>query len=296
MVVMSSFVNHVTSAYSSCVAKCRRAVAAKASKPTLPSSYTLPEVWAGDPSSMGGTFGAVNQPTAGARFVAPLPVGKKPLQLYSLGTPNGQKVTIMLYECLLDDKFDSWEINIGQLHQFSSGFVDVNPNSKIPALTDADGPGGNNVNVFETGSILLYLAEKTGKFIPTDPVKRIECMNWLMWNMGTAPYLGQFGHFYKYAPVHIEYGVDRYAMEAKRIVDVLDHLLENRQFIVGEEVTIADFAIFPWVVCLLRGYNAGVFLKLDSYTHVKAWCDRMMSRPNVRRGMQHSYGKWDPNK
>jgi len=255
-------------------------------KPTLPSSYKLPSVWE-PPSEMGGTFGSINRPTAGSRFERELPRGEHPLQLYSLGTPNGQKVTILLEE-LHDEiglEYDAWKINIGQQDQFSSGFVKVNPNSKIPALLDYSVDTDSPIRVFETGSILLHLAEKHGKFIPKDPRQKAECLNWLFWNIGTAPVLGGgFGHFYKYAPVHIEYAVNRFSMETKRIVDVLDQHLASNNYVAGDEYSIADMAIFPWVECLETGYKASEFLELDKYKNVSRWRRVIGLRPAVKRG------------
>ena len=257
-------------------------------KPTVPESYTVPKVWT-VPESMGGKFGSMNKPTAGARFERKLPKGEHPLQLYSLGTPNGQKVTILLEE--LGIEYDAWKISFDKLDQFGSDFVKVNPNSKIPALMDySQSPP---LRVFETGSILLYLAEKEGKFIPTDQYKRTECMNWLFWQIGTAPYIGGgFGHFYKYAPTHYEYAVNRFTMETKRIVDVLDKHLEGKEYICGDEYTIADIATFPWIGCLDWGYNAKEFLQLDDYKNVKQWLERIQARPAVKRGQRvNGFGK-----
>eukprot|EP01061_Rhynchopus_euleeides_P044767 TRINITY_DN787_c0_g1_i8.p1 TRINITY_DN787_c0_g1~~TRINITY_DN787_c0_g1_i8.p1 ORF type:complete len:280 (+),score=130.54 TRINITY_DN787_c0_g1_i8:55-894(+) len=250
-------------------------------KPTLPETYKVPEVWEA-PASSGGAFAGINRPTAGARTEEALPKGEHPLQLYSLGTPNGQKVTILLEE--LGVEYDAWKIG---LHgkQFTSGFVNANPNSKIPALLDyAADSSAEPLRVFESGSILLYLADKHKKFIPQDTRKRTEVVNWLMWQMGGAPFMGGgFGHFYKYAPVHIEYAVDRYAMETKRQLDVLDKQLDGKEYVTGE-YTIADMAIYPWVKCLDWGYNAATFLRLDSYKNVGAWMKRLQERSAVRRG------------
>eukprot|EP00515_Schizochytrium_aggregatum_P015553 CAMPEP_0202090344 /NCGR_PEP_ID=MMETSP0964-20121228/43342_1 /ASSEMBLY_ACC=CAM_ASM_000500 /TAXON_ID=4773 /ORGANISM="Schizochytrium aggregatum, Strain ATCC28209" /LENGTH=303 /DNA_ID=CAMNT_0048658493 /DNA_START=20 /DNA_END=931 /DNA_ORIENTATION=+ len=228
----------------------------------------------------------INRSDSGPRFEATLPCGNFPIQLYSLGTPNGQKVTILLEELGLP--YDAHFINIGRGDQFSSGFVAVNPNSKIPAMVDREGPDGNTVNLFESGSMLLYLAEKTGKFIPTDPVQRVECINWLMWQMGSAPYLGQFGHFYKYyAPKRkLSYPIERYTMEAKRIVDVLDKQLAKKQFVCGDQYTIADMAIYPWIRCLDSGYNAAALLDLASFHNVQAWKARIEARPAVQTGLK----------
>lgn len=252
-------------------------------KPTLPESYKLPEVWQ-PPKSSGGEWSGINRPWAGAREEEELPKGKHPLQLYSLGTPNGQKVTIMLEELGVD--YDAWKIPISG-KQFTSGFVKVNPNSKIPAMLDygADEQAGSDpLRLFESGSILLYLADKYKKFIPQDVRKRTEVINWLMWQMGGAPFIGGgFGHFYKYAPVHIEYAIDRYSMETKRQLDVLDKQLEGKEYVAGE-YSIADMAIFPWIGCIDWGYKASAFLQLDSYKNVSAWIKRMEARPAVRRG------------
>lgn len=257
-------------------------------KPTVPETYSVPKVWT-VPESMGGKFGGMNKPTAGARFERNLPKGEHPLQLYSLGTPNGQKVTILLEELGVD--YDAWKISFDKLDQFGSDFVKVNPNSKIPAMMDySQSPP---LRVFETGSILLYLAEKEGKFIPSDAYKRTECLNWLFWQIGTAPYIGGgFGHFYKYAPVHFEYAINRFTMETKRIVDVLDKHLEGKEYICGDEYTIADIATYPWIGCLDWGYNAKDFLQLDDYQNVKKWIERIEARPAVKRGRRvNGFGK-----
>jgi len=268
--------------------------------PTLPEGYKVPEVWA--PKDMGGPFGGLNRPTAGSRTDDALPKGEHALQLYSLATPNGQKVTILLEE--LGVEYDAWIIKILQASQFSKGFVGANPNSKIPAMldynpedksADAKAASGEPIRVFESGSILMYLAEKYGKFIPTNTRAKTECMNWLMWQMSTAPIIGGgFGHFYKYAPVKIEYAIDRFSMETKRILDVLDRHLGGKDdgvvkdYIVNGEYTIADMAIMPWIRCVTNpeGYNAAKFLDTDSYTHVNAWVDRLMARKAVARGMK----------
>jgi GST-like protein len=219
-----------------------------------------------------------------------LPVGRHPLQLYSLATPNGVKVTILLEELLAlghaGAEYDAWLIRIQQGEQFGSGFVGVNPNSKIPALLDRSGP--QPVRVFESGAILMYLAEKFGNaFLPTDPARRAECLSWLFWQMGSAPFLGGgFGHFYAYAPVKIEYAIDRYAMEAKRQLDVLDRRLAESEYIAGADYTVADMAIWPWYGALVRGvlYDAGEFLQVQEYTHVRRWADQLAARPAVQRG------------
>jgi len=240
-------------------------------------------------------MGGMNLPTAGKRFEKKLPRGEHDLQLYSLATPNGQKVTILLEE--LGIEYDAYVISIMQLEQFGSDFVDINPNSKIPALLDysvvtTDEP--TPLRVFETGSILLYLAEREQQFLPTDLRKKTECLNWLMWQMGSAPYLGGgFGHFYNYAPVKIEYAIDRFAMEAKRQVDVLDKHLEHKVYICDDEYTIADIAIFPWIRCLDQGYNATEFLQLQDYTNVQRWMNMMEAREAVQRGLRVNH--WGPD-
>jgi GST-like protein len=232
---------------------------------------------------MDGKFAAINQPTAGARKEAILPKGQHDLQLYSLGTPNGQKVTILMEELGID--YDAYKINIMEIDQFGSEFVVINPNSKIPALLDTS--MSPPLRVFETGSILLYLAEKQGAFIPKEVRKKTECMNWLMWQMGTAPYLGGgFGHFYNYAPIKIEYAIDRFTMETKRIVDVLDKHLAGKEYVCDDEYTIADMAIFPWIRCLSTGYNASEFLQLENYKNVQKWMATMQARPAVQRGLR----------
>jgi GST-like protein len=251
-------------------------------------AYVPPAVWTWNKAS-GGKFAHINRPIAGSTHERTLPIGRHPLQLYSLGTPNGIKVTILLEELLAlghaGAEYDAWLINIGEGDQFSSGFVDVNPNSKIPALMDRSGP--EPVRVFESGAILLYLAEKFGAFLPSAGAARAECLSWLFWQVGSAPFLGGgFGHFYAYAPVKIEYAIDRYAMESKRQLDVLNRLLATRPFIAGDEYTIADMAIFPWYGGVVKGwaYNATEFLSVHEYPHVLAWADRLWERPAVRRG------------
>jgi len=255
-------------------------------KPTLPETYVVPDVWA-EPSGEGAAFGGMNRPTAGARSEKELPKGEHPYQLYSLGTPNGMKVTILLEE--LGVEYDAWKINIMQLDQFTSGFVKLNPNSKIPAMYDYGVPGGEEpIRLFESASIMTYLSEKHGgQFIPKDPRAKAECMNWLFWQMGTAPFIGGgFGHFYKYAPIHIEYCVNRYAMEVKRILDVLDQHLAGKNFICGDEYTIADMAICPWIICIDVAYSAKEFLQLESYNNVMAWVARNKARKAVARGLR----------
>src|SRR5579864_7586262 len=237
---------------------------------TSPTEYTPPRVWTWDKAS-GGRFANINRPIAGPTHEKELPVGRHPLQLYSLGTPNGVKVTVMLEELLAlghhGAEYDAWLIKISEGDQFGSGFVAVNPNSKIPALVDRSGP--TPIRVFESGSILVYLAEKFGEFLPKDIAPRAECLSWLFWQMGSAPYLGGgFGHFYAYAPAKIEYAIDRYAMEAKRLLDVLDRRLAENRFVGGDRYSIADMAIFPWYGGLAKGwsYNAAEFLSVKEYT------------------------------
>jgi len=258
--------------------------------PSLPADYEPPKVWTWDRPS-GGQFASINRPIAGPTHDKLLPVGTHPLQLYSLGTPNGQKVTIMLEELLAAGhkgaEYDAWYIDIGEGDQFGSGFVEVNPNSKIPALLDRTDPAKPQ-RVFESGSILLYLAEKFGDFLPQDPAARTEALNWLFWQMGSAPFLGGgFGHFYMYAPVKIEYAIDRYAMETKRQYDVLDRHFAEHRFAAGDEYSIADMAIWPWYgnVALGRAYgDAASFLSLQEYKHVNRWVEEVAARPAVQRG------------
>ncbi|WP_422014580.1 glutathione-dependent disulfide-bond oxidoreductase [Reyranella sp.] len=252
------------------------------------SDYTPPKVWTWNKAS-GGRFANINRPIAGPTSEKELPVGKHPLQLYSLGTPNGQKVTIMLEELLAlghkGAEYDAWLIKIGEGDQFGSGFVAANPNSKIPALVDRSGP--NPVRVFESGAILLYLAEKFGALVPTESAKRAECLSWLFWQMGSAPYLGGgFGHFYAYAPTKIEYAIDRFAMETKRQLDVLDRRLAESKYLAGDAYTIADIAVWPWYGGLAKGllYGAGEFLAVHEYKNVQRWADEIGARPAVRRG------------
>lgn len=251
-------------------------------------SYTPPKVWTWTPGN-GGQFANINKPTAGATHDKDLPVGKHPFQLYSLATPNGVKVTVMFEELLAAGhkgaEYDAWLIRINEGDQFGSGFVSVNPNSKIPALMDHS--GDTPQRVFESGAILLYLAEKFGAFLPTDHAARTECLSWLFWQMGSAPYLGGgFGHFYAYAPEKIEYCIDRFAMEAKRQLDVLDKHLAEHAFMAGDEYTIADMAIWAWYGQLVLGrlYNAAEFLDVASYGHVLAWAEKIDARPAVKRG------------
>lgn len=252
------------------------------------SKYEPPKVWTWRQKN-GGQFANINRPVAGATHDKELPVGKHPFQLYSLATPNGVKVTVLLEELLAlghsGAEYDAWLINIGQGDQFGSGFVGVNPNSKIPALTDRSGDAP--LRVFESGAILLHLAEKFGAFIPADTAARAECLNWLFWQMGSAPYLGGgFGHFYAYAPEKFEYAIDRFSMEAKRQLDVLDRQLAATSYIAGEDYTIADIAIWSWYGQLVLGrlYNAAEFLDVESYTHVMRWAKAIDARPAVQRG------------
>ncbi len=250
--------------------------------------YVPPKVWTWDAES-GGTFASINRPIAGATHEQALPVGKHPLQLYSLATPNGQKVTILLEELLAlghtGAEYDAWLIKIGDGDQFGSGFVGVNPNSKIPALMDHSGAAP--IRVFESGAILQYLAEKFAAFFPAEPAARAECLSWLFWQMGSAPYLGGgFGHFYAYAPSKMEYPINRFAMEAKRQLDVLDKRLAVSEYIAGDEYTIADIAIWPWYGGLVKGrlYGAAEFLSVHEYKHVLRWADAIDARPAVQRG------------
>ncbi|MBV9861625.1 MAG: glutathione-dependent disulfide-bond oxidoreductase [Alphaproteobacteria bacterium] len=250
--------------------------------------YTPPQVWTWNKPS-GGRFASINRPISGSTHDKELPVGRHPLQLYSLGTPNGVKVTIMLEELLAlghsGAEYDAWLIRIGEGDQFGSGFVAINPNSKIPALVDRSGP--TPIRVFETGAILMHLAEKFGAFLPTEPASRAECLSWLFWQMGSAPYLGGgFGHFYAYAPVKIEYAIDRFAMETKRLLDVLDRRLAESEYVAGPAYTIADIAIFPWYGGLARfnQYGAAEFLGVHEYKNVQRWVDKLLERPAVKRG------------
>jgi GST-like protein len=253
------------------------------------SEYVPPKVWTWEAPS-GGQFASINRPTAGRTHDKDLPVGKHPLQLYSLATPNGQKVAIMLEELLARGhsgaEYDAWLIQIGEGDQFSSGFVGVNPNSKIPALVDRSGP--EPVRVFESGAILVWLAEKFGEFLPASGPERAETLSWLFWQMGSAPFLGGgFGHFYAYAPEKFEYPINRYAMEAKRQLDVLDRQLATREFIAGKNYSVADIAIWPWYgqLALSRIYgNAGEFLSVDEYRNVQRWARQIDQRPAVQRG------------
>jgi GST-like protein len=252
------------------------------------SDYTPPKIWTWNKAN-GGQFASINRPIAGPTHDKDLPVGRHPLQLYSLATPNGVKVTIMLEELLAlghsGAEYDAWLIRIGEGEQFGSGFVEVNPNSKIPALMDRSGP--KPIRVFESGSILVYLAEKFGAFLPTDAAARAECLSWLFWQMGSAPYLGGgFGHFYAYAPTKIEYAIDRFAMEVKRQLDVLDRRLAESEYLGGKDYTIADMAVWPWYGGLAKGwqYGAAEFLQVQDYKNVERWADAIFERPAVKRG------------
>lgn len=255
---------------------------------TEQTEYTPPQVWSWDKES-GGRFANINRPIAGATHEKDLPVGKHPLQLYSLGTPNGVKVTVMLEELLAlghsGAEYDAWLVRIDEGDQFGSGFVAANPNSKIPALMDHS--GAEPIRVFESGAILMYLAEKFGAFLPEDVATRAECLSWLFWLMGSAPYLGGgFGHFYAYAPVKIEYAIDRYAMEVKRQLDVLDRRLAETAYLAGDDYTIADIATWPWYGGMAKGvlYEAGEFLQVQDYTNVQRWTEAIAARPAVKRG------------
>ncbi len=255
---------------------------------TQTTAYTPPKVWTWEQPS-GGTFASINRPIAGPTHDQELPVGKHPLQLYSLATPNGVKVGIMLEELLAlghtGAEYDAWLIRIHQGEQFGTGFVQVNPNSKIPALMDRSGP--EPIRVFESGAILLYLAEKFGALLPTDSAHKAECLSWLFWQMGSAPYLGGgFGHFYAYAPAKFEYPINRFAMEVKRQMDVLNRRLADSRYLAGDDYTVADIAVWPWYGALAKGliYEAGEFLSVHEYTHVIRWADEIAQRPAVQRG------------
>ena len=261
--------------------------------------YTPPEIWTWDVEN-GGHFASINRPVAGATHDKALPVGKHPFQLYSLATPNGVKVTIMFEELLalgiMDAEYDAWLIRIEDGDQFGSGFVDVNPNSKIPALMDYSAK--TPIRIFESGAILLYLAEKFDVFLPSDGAARTECLCWLFWQMGSAPYLGGgFGHFYAYAPYKMEYPINRFTMETKRQLDVLDQRLGTVPFIGGSDYSIADMAIWPWYGQLVLGrqYNAGKFLDVDSYINVKKWAELIDARPAVQRGRMVNRVSGDPS-
>jgi GST-like protein len=252
------------------------------------SPYTPPKIWTWDKEN-GGHFANINRPIAGPTHDKELPVGRHPLQLYSMATPNGVKVTVMLEELLAlghrGAEYDAWLIRINQGDQFGSGFVAINPNSKIPALLDRSGP--TPIRVFESGAILMHLAEKFGAFLPKDGGARAECLSWLFWQMGAAPYLGGgFGHFYAYAPTKIEYAIDRFAMEVKRQLDVLDRRLAESAYLAGDDYTIADIAVWPWYGALAQGltYNAGEFLQVQEYVNVQRWTEQIARRPAVQRG------------
>ncbi|MFM8753552.1 MAG: glutathione-dependent disulfide-bond oxidoreductase [Phenylobacterium sp.] len=259
--------------------------------------YVPPKIWTWNREN-GGRFANINRPIAGPTHDKDLPVGRHPMQLYSLGTPNGVKVTVMLEELLAlghtGAEYDAWLIRINEGDQFSSGFVDINPNSKIPALLDRSGP--KPIRVFESGAILVHRAEKFGAFLPTEPGARAECLSWLFWQMGSAPYLGGgFGHFYAYAPMKIEYAIDRFAMEVKRQLDVLDRRLAQSEFIAGPDFTIADMAIWPWYGAMAKGelYGGGEFLQVQEYVNVNRWADAIGARPAVKRGraVNRPFGK-----
>jgi GST-like protein len=262
--------------------------------------YSPPKVWLWNKPS-GGRFANINRPIAGPTHDQALPVGKHPLQLYSLATPNGVKVTVMLEELLAlghaGAEYDAWLIRINEGQQFGSGFVAVNPNSKIPALMDRSDPQ-HPIRVFESGAILMYLAEKFGSaFLPTAPAQRAECLSWLFWQMGAAPYLGGgFGHFYAYAPAKIEYAIDRFAMEVKRQLDVLDRRLAESEYLAGDAYTIADIAVWPWYGALAKGllYESGEFLQVQEYTHVQRWTNQIAQRAAVRRGRMVNRVSGDP--
>jgi len=266
---------------------------------TETTDYTPPKVWTWNKEN-GGRFASINRPIAGPTHDKELPVGRQPLQLYSMATPNGQKVTIMLEELLAlghaGAEYDAWPINIGTGDQFGSGFVAINPNSKIPALSDHSGP--KPIRVFESGAILVHLAEKFGAFLPTEPAARAETLSWLFWQMGSAPYLGGgFGHFYAYAPTKIEYAIDRFAMETKRQLDVLDRRLAESPYLGGEDYTIADIAVWPWYGGLAKGllYGAGEFLETSSYANLVRWTDAIAARPAVKRGIMVNRAWGEPS-
>jgi GST-like protein len=262
-------------------------------------AYTPAKVWTWSQPN-GGRFASINRPVAGATHEQALPRGRHPMQLYSMGTPNGVKVTIMLEELLAlghsGAEYDAWLIRIQDGLQFGSGFVEVNPNSKIPALLDCSSE--QPVRVFESGAILMHLAEKFGAFLPTEPAKRAECLSWLFWQMGSAPFVGGgFGHFYAYAPVKIEYAIDRYAMETKRQMDVLNQRLAQHRYVAGDDYTVADMAIWPWYGAMARGemYEAGEFLQVHEYTHVQRWAQELFDRPAVRRGRMVNRVRGEPS-
>jgi GST-like protein len=266
---------------------------------TETTDYTPPKVWTWNKEN-GGRFASINRPIAGPTHDKELQVGRHPLQLYSMATPNGQKVTIMLEELLAlghaGAEYDAWPINIGSGDQFGSGFVAANPNSKIPALVDRSGP--TPIRVFESGAILVHLAEKFAAFLPTEPAARAECLSWLFWQMGSAPYLGGgFGHFYAYAPTKIEYAIDRFAMETKRQLDVLDRRLAESPYLGGDDYTIADMAVWPWYGGLAKGllYGAGEFLETSSYANLVRWTDAIAARPAVKRGIMVNRAWGEPS-
>lgn len=266
---------------------------------TESSAYVPPKVWTWD-SESGGRFSKINRPIAGSTHEKDLPVGKHPLQLHSLGTPNGVKITILLEELLAlghkGAEYNAWIVDIGEGGQFSSGFVNINPNSKIPALLDQSTP--KPTRVFESGAILLYLAQKFDSFLPKDPTVRAECYSWLFWQMGSAPFLGGgFGHFYAYAPEKYEYPINRYTMEVKRQLDVLDRHLANNEYFCGSEYTIADMSIWPWYGALVKGvlYNAGEFIEAHTYKNVIRWTDQIAERETVKRGRRVNRAWGDPD-
>jgi len=261
-------------------------------------AYVPPKIWTWNKEN-GGRFANINRPIAGPTHDKELPVGRHPLQLYSLATPNGVKVTVMLEELLAlghqGAEYDAWLIRINEGDQFGSGFVGINPNSKIPALLDRSGP--DPIRVFESGAILTYLAEKFGEFLPTDPAGRAETLSWLFWQMGAAPYLGGgFGHFYAYAPFKIEYAIDRFAMEVKRQLDVLDRRLAESEYLAGDSYTIADIAVWPWYGGMAKGllYEGGEFLQVEEYKHLRRWTDQIAERPAVKRGRMVNRVMGDP--
>jgi GSH-dependent disulfide-bond oxidoreductase len=263
------------------------------------SDYTPPKVWTWLKAN-GGRFANINRPIAGSTQEKELPVGRHPFQLYSLATPNGVKVTVMLEELLAlghhGAEYDAWLIRIGEGDQFGSGFVAINPNSKIPALLDRSGP--KPIRVFESGAILMHLAEKFGAFLPTEASARAECLSWLFWQMGSAPYLGGgFGHFYAYAPTKIEYAIDRFAMEAKRQLDVLDRRLADNAYLAGSDYTIADIAVWPWYGGLVKGwlYEAAEFLQVQEYKNVQRWAEAIYKRPAVQRGRMVNRAVGEPS-
>ena len=261
--------------------------------------YTPPKVWVWNKEN-GGRFAAINRPISGATHEKALPVGQHPFQLYSLGTPNGAKVTILFEELLAlghtGAEYDAWMINISNGDQFGSGFVEINPNSKIPALVDRSGP--TPIRIFESGAMLVYLAEKFGAFLPTEPAARAETLSWLFWQMGSAPFLGGgFGHFYAYAPIKIEYAIDRYAMEAKRQMHVLETRLADHEFLTGDSYSIADMAVFPWYGAMAKGllYGAAEFLAVEEYVNVRRWADQINQRPAVIRGRKVNVAWGEPS-